>query len=97
MATARLIVEVGIEGAHSLKDRRQVVRSLKDRLHHAFNISVAEMDEGLVYNRAVLGIVGISSSQAYLEGQMAEVERAIERLCVGLGAEVLDISAEMLD
>jgi uncharacterized protein YlxP (DUF503 family) len=97
MPTARLTIEVGIEAAHSLKDRRQVVRSLKDKLRHGFNVSVAEMDEGLVYNRATLGIVAISSSQVYLEGQIGEVERALERLCVGLGAEVLDASVDILD
>ena len=45
MAIVSLTLELHIEQAHSLKDRRQVVRSLKEKLRHGFNISVAELDE----------------------------------------------------
>lgn len=90
MPAAQLLLELSIEGAHSLKDRRQVVRSLKEKLRHAFNISIAELDEGTVYNRATLGIVAISSSESYLHGQLQEVEKAAMRLCVGLGAILED-------
>ena len=79
-----------MEGAQSLKDRRQVVRSLKDKLRHGFNISVAELDDASLWNRATLGVVAISSSSAYLRGQLREVEEAARRLCVGLGCEILD-------
>ena len=48
MAIARMIVELRIPHARSLKDRRQVVRALKDRLRHGFNISVAELDEAVL-------------------------------------------------
>jgi uncharacterized protein YlxP (DUF503 family) len=81
MPLATLTLELAIEHAHSLKDRRQAVRSLKDKLRHGFNISVAELDESLVYNRATIGIVAISSSTAYLAGQLR---------ATGLGCEILD-------
>ena len=42
MPIAYLTLELRIEGAQSLKDKRQVVRSLKDRLRNSFNISIAE-------------------------------------------------------
>ena len=45
MPIAKLTIELEIPHAQSLKDRRQVVRSLKDKLRHGFNISVAELDE----------------------------------------------------
>ena len=51
MPVAQLTFEIGIEHAQSLKDRRQVVRSLKDKLRHGFNVSVAELDESPVWNR----------------------------------------------
>ena len=41
---AFLTLELHIEAAHSLKDKRQVVRSLKDRLRASFNVSVAELE-----------------------------------------------------
>ncbi|HSU19507.1 MAG TPA: DUF503 domain-containing protein [Acidobacteriaceae bacterium] len=90
MPVATLTIELGIEHAQSLKDRRQAVRSIKDKLRHGFNISVAELDEALVWNRATLGVAAISASSAYLSGQLREVEEATRRLAVGLGCEVLD-------
>jgi uncharacterized protein YlxP (DUF503 family) len=90
MPIATLTLELAIEHAQSLKDRRQVVRSLKDKLRHGFNISVAELDEAVVWNRATLGIVAISGSPAYLAGQLREVEEAARRLVAGLGAEIVD-------
>jgi uncharacterized protein YlxP (DUF503 family) len=90
MPIATLTLELAIEHAHSLKDRRQAVRSLKDKLRHNFNISVAELDDAMVWNRATLGIVAISSSSAYLAGQLREVESAARRICIGLGCEILD-------
>ena len=94
MPVATLTLELGIEHAQSLKDRRQVVRSMKDRLRHGFNVSVAELDEALVWNRATLGVAAISSSSAYLAGQLREVEAAARRLAAGLGCEILDSFAE---
>lgn len=94
MPIATLTLELAIEHAQSLKDRRQVVRSLKDRLRHSFNISIAEMDEAVVWNRATLGVVAISNSTAYLAGQLREVEAAARRLGVGLGCEIVDSYVE---
>lgn len=90
MPVATLTIELGIEHAQSLKDRRQAVRSLKDRLRHGFNVSVAELDDAHVWNRATLGVAAISKSSSYLAGQLREVEEAARRLAVGLGCEVLD-------
>jgi uncharacterized protein YlxP (DUF503 family) len=97
MPVAKLTVEVSIPHAQSLKDRRQVVRSLKDKLRHGFNVGVAELDDANIWNRATLGIVGISSSQAYLSGQMQEVDDAMNRLAVTLGAEIVESWVDFLD
>jgi hypothetical protein len=96
MAIAKLTVELSIAHAQSIKDRRQVVRSLKDKLRHGFNVSVAELDDASLWNRATLGVVAISGSADYLAGQMREVDDALMRLCAGLGAEILDSWVEML-
>jgi uncharacterized protein len=94
MPVATLTIELAIEHAHSLKDRRQAVRSLKDKLRHGFNISVAELDDSLVWNRATIGVAAISGSAAYLAGQLREVEEAVRRLATGLGCDVLDAYIE---
>ncbi len=83
-----------MEHAHSLKDRRQCVRSLKDSLRHNFNVSVVEMDEAVVWQRATLGIAAISASREYLVGQLERVEQACVRIAENHGAEVSDSFVE---
>ena len=73
MPVAVLTLELRIEGARSLKDKRQVVRSLKDKLRQSFNVSVAEIDPTDLWQRATIGIVSISSSRDYLAGLMQQV------------------------
>ncbi|MEO8725401.1 MAG: DUF503 domain-containing protein [Acidobacteriaceae bacterium] len=90
MPTAVLTLELRIEMAHSLKDKRQVVRSLKDRLRHNFNVSVAELDGTEMWQRATIGVAAISHSRDYLRGQMEQVERAAHRILSDHGAELMD-------
>jgi uncharacterized protein len=90
MPIAALTLEVRIEQAHSLKDRRQVVRSLKEKLRHGFNISVAEMDEAVTWQSATIGVTAISRSRDYLQGLMRQVEDAAVRITNDLGAQIAD-------
>ena len=96
MPVARLTLEIEIPNAQSLKDRRQVVRSLKDKLRHAFNISIAEMDDGVVWNRATLGIASISASTSYLTGQLEQIDKAAHSYAAALSAEITDSWAEIV-
>jgi uncharacterized protein YlxP (DUF503 family) len=97
MPVAQLTLEIRIEHALSLKDRRQVVRSLKDQLQQSFNVSVAEMDEAVTWQSATLGVVAISRSRGYLHGLIEEVERAARRMTTELGAELTDSFWEYLE
>lgn len=90
MPVAQLTLEIRIEHAQSLKDRRQVVRSLKDQLRQSFNVSVAELDEAATWQSATLGVAAISRSRDYLHGLIEEVERAASRMASELGAELAD-------
>ena len=87
---ATLTLEIRIEAAHSLKDKRQVVRSLKEKLGHGFNISIAELDEAVTWRSATIGIVAISGSRDYLTGLMRQVEDAATRIANDLGATIAD-------
>lgn len=97
MPVAQLTLELRIGHAQSLKDRRQVVRSMKDQLRQGFNISVAEMDEAVTWQSATLGVVAVSRSRDYLHGLIEEVERAARRMANDLGAELLDSFWEYLE
>jgi uncharacterized protein len=93
---AYLTIELRIEAAHSLKDKRQVTRSLKDRLRSAFNVAVAELDHSDLWQRATIGVVSISDSRDYLDGLMQKVERETNRIANNNGAEVTDIYVEFI-
>src|ERR1700691_3771043 len=96
MPIAAMVLGLRMEHAHSLKDRRQVVRSRKEKLAHGFNISIAEMDEAPTWQSATLGIAAISGSRDYLSGMMREVECAAVRIAEGLGADIA-VSWDFLD
>ena len=93
---AFLTLELHIEAAQSLKDKRQVVRSMKDRLRASFNVSVAELEASPVWNRATIGVVSVSASRDYLDGLMKNVERQAMRIANNHGAEVDDSLVEYL-
>ena len=93
---AFLTLELHVEAAQSLKDKRQVVRSLKDRLRAHFNVAVAELDPSGLWNRATIGVVGISHSRDYLDGLMKNVERQATRIANNNGADVADSFVEFL-
>jgi uncharacterized protein YlxP (DUF503 family) len=97
MSVAAMTIELRIEHAQSLKDRRQVVRSLKEKLGHGFNISVAELDEAVTWQSATIGVVAISRSRDYLSGLMRQVEDAATRISNDLGAQVADAWWEFLE
>jgi uncharacterized protein YlxP (DUF503 family) len=97
MPVAAMTIEVRIENAQSLKDRRQVVRSLKEKLRNGFNISVAEMDEAVTWKSATMGVAAVSNSRDYLSGLMQQVEDAAVRISNDLGAQVSDAWWEFLE
>jgi len=94
---AFLTIELRIEGAQSLKDKRQVVRSLKDKLRAGFNIAVSELDATDLWQRATVGVVSISDSKDYLRGLMENVERAALRIANNAGADVTDSFVEFFE
>jgi hypothetical protein len=95
MPIAVLNLELRIEGAQSLKDKRQVLRSLKDKLRGSFNVSVAELEQTDLWQRATVGVVSISGSRDYLSGLMQQVERAASRIANDNGAEITDSFVEI--
>ena len=83
MVVGLLSVELHIPGATSLKDKRMVVRGIKDRLKK-FNVAVAEIEHHDLWQRAGLGVVTISTTQAHVDRELAAVAEEIERVEPGL-------------
>jgi uncharacterized protein len=80
MPIGLLTLEIHIPDARSLKDKRQILRSLKDKLRGHFNVAVAELDHQDLWQRSVIGVVSISSDDRHLEESMRAVAEESERI-----------------
>ena len=69
-----LTLELRLEHAISLKEKRHVVKGLKDRLRHKFNVSVAEIDDQDLHNSAVMAAAVVSPSRAFAAKVLESVE-----------------------
>jgi uncharacterized protein YlxP (DUF503 family) len=83
MPIGLLTLEIHLPCAHSLKEKRLVLRKIKDRLRARFNVSVAELDHQELWQRSVVGVVAISSDQQNLETVLDAVERESARILGG--------------
>ncbi len=93
MPVGLLTLEIYIPDARSLKDKRQVLRSLKDRLRRQFNIAIAELDHQETWQRSLVGVVTISNDTRHLEDALEKVANESERL---LGRDLVGSTVEVL-
>ncbi len=83
-AVGVLILELRLDEAHSLKDKRHYVKSLKDRLRSKFNVAVAEIDAQDLWQRGVVAVVTVSGDQAHAAQVLENVERDAAALLGGV-------------
>lgn len=79
MVIGVLTLELDIPAAHSLKDKRQVLRSLQARLRNQFNVSVAEVADQNSRRRGVIGVVCVNSDRNYTHGLLMKVIAMVEQ------------------
>ena len=89
-----LTLELRIEDSHSLKDKRHVVKGLKDRLRHKFNVSVAEIDFQDLWQRSVIAAVTVSGDHGRAESVLQSVEQEASSL---LGPMLVSATVEWLE
>lgn len=92
------IIELQIASAQSLKDKRMVVRSLRDRLRQRFGVSCAEAAMQDIHQTARLGIAFVNSRRSEVESTFESVERFVAESGLaevsGWAAEIESIDAE---
>ena len=93
MVVGVMQVELNIEWAQCLKDKRRVVSSLKDRLHRHHQVSVAEVSSQDECTRAVLGIAIVTTSARI--GQ-AVFDQILDKLRIGRDYVLNDQTVEFL-
>ena len=76
---------------HSLKDKRNIIKSLQDQLQNKFNLAVAELDNNELWKQTVLGIVTIGNDRRYLESL---TDKVIEMIDEYHEVEIIDYAIE---
>lgn len=74
MVVAILKITLFIPQANSLKDKRRVIRSVKDRLRNGFNVSIAEIGDQDIWRSAKLGVAVISENSSYANGVLSRIQ-----------------------
>jgi len=93
MTIGSLMLEIHIPGSQSLKDKRRVVRSIKDRLRHHHNVAVAEIDHQDTHQRTTLGVVSIATDRGQIEQLFQSIRLEVER---NLPGDLLQAEVEIL-
>ena len=91
MVVGVLNLDLRLPGTNSLKGKRRIVRSLKDTVRNKFNVSVSEVGHQDLWQRAQIGVAGVSGDRLFVEKEMARIIRLVE--CRG-EIEVIDYSLE---
>ncbi|HYS09734.1 MAG TPA: DUF503 domain-containing protein [Myxococcales bacterium] len=90
MVVGVLRLTLHIEGAASLKDKRQVVRKVVDRLRSRFNVSVAEVGDNDIWQRARIGISAVANDHSFVNEVLDKCTRDAGNI-----AEILDREMEI--
>ncbi len=69
--------ELHLDGCGSLKDKRRVMKSLKDRLHQRFNVSAAETDHQDLWQRAELACCVVATDRRHAESILSAADRLV--------------------
>ena len=78
MTVGVVVWELHIAGCQSLKDKRQVVKSLKDRLHSRFNVSAAETGHLDLHQRAELAVCVVSPNRRHAQQVLSSCDAMLE-------------------
>ena len=88
-----LTLDLDIPAAQSLKDKRQVLNRLTDRVRNTFNVSIAEIEAQEVWNRAVVAVAVVSNQQPHANRVLSKVIELVEKVH---DCSVADITTEFL-
>jgi uncharacterized protein YlxP (DUF503 family) len=88
-----LQLELSVTDAMSLKDKRRVILSLKDRIAHGRNVSIAEVGALDEHRRSILGVAMVSNDARYVEGALSKLVDFVKAVPQ---VSLLDYQIEML-
>ena len=80
MVVAISVFEIHIPAGRSLKDKRRVVKALKERIHRRFRVSIAETDHHDLHQRAEIAVAAVHLSRAEMEKMMDEIHEMLDQV-----------------
>tara|TARA_B100000686_G_C16769152_1_gene963870 strand:- start:1948 stop:2259 length:312 start_codon:yes stop_codon:yes gene_type:complete len=86
-------IKFALHGVRSLKDKRRVAKTIKDRVKNKFNISVAEVNCQDIHGILHIGVAAVGSDTRYLEGLMNRTVNFIEEMYL---ADMVDYQIKLL-
>ena len=92
MIVGTLKLRLVLRESHSLKDKRRVIKSLKDTLSNKFNISVAETDEQDVWQTAEIGVATVGTDGPFVQSVLTSVVNYVRFFG---GVELVDAQQEL--
>jgi len=92
MTVGLLQLELAIPASRSLKDKRRVLKSIKDRVRSKFNVSIAEVDDHDVWDRSVVAVCCVSNDAKLCNQVLSKVVNLVES---NHGSELHDYRVEM--
>ena len=72
-------IELYLPGVLSLKEKRFIIKSMKDRMRNQFNVSVAEVDFSDKWQRACLGIACVSNDRRFIDSTLTKIMNFIQK------------------
>ncbi len=72
-------IELHIPGVNSLKGKRQIIKSIKERVKNRFNVSIAEVEKQDLWQRATLGLACVTNDKAQANRILSKVVHFIEQ------------------
>jgi uncharacterized protein YlxP (DUF503 family) len=95
MVTAIARIELGLDGSRSLKDKRQILRSIIERTRVRFRVAIAEVEDQDLWQRATIGLAYVSANGNHAHEVM---QKAVDFVTTANAeAEVLDVIVELVE
>lgn len=93
MTIGVLQLELSVPDAMSLKDKRRVIKSIKDRIAHGHNVSIAEVGALDEHRRSILGLAMVSNDRRYVESALSKLVDFVKMVPQ---ASLIDYQIELL-
>jgi uncharacterized protein YlxP (DUF503 family) len=92
MIVGLLSIETYLPVAHSLKDKRRVLRKVIDGIRHRHNVSIAEVGRNDTWQRAQIAVCMVANDSAFVHSALSRVFNEIEK---NLDGEIIDYSIDL--